>query len=385
MVIEQGTTDGIGNKAADLPFVAEADFAFGGVDVDIDAGGIDLEEEAANGVAALHEAGVIAFVEGVVEAAILDGAAVDKEVLVFAGGAGDAGGADETPEAQGWRGWRRNLGQIGHRQRLRLGRRRRRTCGRVGVGRVVEGWGGGEVDGDEVQVGAVEGTEAFAEGGEAGGGIVGAGDGWELPDETLVLVKGKANAGEGEGSEDQVMVDMSAFGFLGLEELAAGGEVEEEVADFDCGSRGVGGGADLNDAATIDQDLAGVGRLGVAFAGGEGQAADAGDAGEGFTAKAHGVDGLEVFGAVDLAGGVALEAKQGVVAAHADPVVGDADETAPAGLDLDGDAGGVGVESVFDELFDNAGRALDDFAGGDLVGDLLGQQADAVHAAGGRG
>ena len=39
-----------------------------------------------------------------------------------------------------------------------------------------------------------------------------------------------------------------------------------------------------------------------------------------------------------------------------------------------------GVERVFDQFLHDAGGALDHFAGGDLVGDLFGQQADAVHA-----
>ena len=66
---------------------------------------------------------------------------------------------------------------------------------------------------------------------------------------------------------------------------------------------------------------------------------------------------------------------------HAVAVVGDADELAAAGFDLDADAGGAGVERVFEQLFDDGGGAVDDFAGGDLVGDLVGQDADAAHEA----
>jgi hypothetical protein len=45
----------------------------------------------------------------------------------------------------------------------------------------------------------------------------------------------------------------------------------------------------------------------------------------------------KILGALDFAGGVAFEAEQRVVAAHAEAVVGHADEAASAGADFDGD------------------------------------------------
>ena len=80
-----------------------------------------------------------------------------------------------------------------------------------------------------------------------------------------------------------------------------------------------------------------------------------------------------------LRGGVALEGEESVVLDHAVAVVGDADEFAAAGFDLDADAGGSGVEGVFEELFDDGGGALDDFAGGDLVRHEVREDADAAH------
>ncbi len=76
---------------------------------------------------------------------------------------------------------------------------------------------------------------------------------------------------------------------------------------------------------------------------------------------------------------MALEGEEGVVADHAVAVVGDADELAAAGFDFDADAGGSGVEGVFEELFDDGGWAFDDFAGGDLVRHEVGEDADAAH------
>jgi hypothetical protein len=100
VVIEEGTANGVGNETADVPLIAEADFAFGRVDVDIDAGGVQFEEEAADRVATPHQARVVAFVEGEVQAAAFDRTAVDEEVLVLPGSAGDPRRADEAPEPE---------------------------------------------------------------------------------------------------------------------------------------------------------------------------------------------------------------------------------------------------------------------------------------------
>jgi hypothetical protein len=60
-------------------------------------------------------------------------------------------------------------------------------------------------------------------------------------------------------------------------------------------------------------------------------------------------------------------------------VVGDTDELASSGFDLDADTGSTGVERVFEEFFDDGGGAFDDFAGGDLVRHEVREDADAAH------
>ena len=122
------------------------------------------------------------------------------------------------------------------------------------------------------------------------------------------------------------------------------------------------------------------GRDSKPFARGEREAADAGDAGQGFAAKPHRDNCRQVLGLLNFARRVAFQTEQRVVPAHAGAVVGHPDEAASAGLDFDGDARGLGVERVFNEFLHDTGRALDHLAGGDLIGDLLGEQADAVHA-----
>lgn len=357
--IAQGFANGLSDEATHAGFVAEFHFAFGGVDIDVDGGGIDFEEEAADGVAAFHEGVVVAFDEGEVDASVFDGPAIDEDMLFVACGAGDAGGADESPET--------NLSDVDG----------------GGFRIIVSGLKAGdeaglEVDGDQGSVGAMELSEALSEGVVARVGV-GARHWGELPEGALVLDEGEADVGVSESGEGEVMLDVGAFGFFAAEEFSAGGEIEEELADFDGGAVVAGGGADVLDFAAVDDDLGAFAGGVVAFAGGEGEAADAGDAGDGFASEAHGLDGGEVFGALDFAGGVAFEREEGVVAAHAPAVVGDSDEASAAGGDFDGDAGGVGVDGVFDEFLDDGGWALDHFTGCDLVGDLLGEELDAVH------
>ncbi len=74
-----------------------------------------------------------------------------------------------------------------------------------------------------------------------------------------------------------------------------------------------------------------------------------------------------------------FEGEQSIVADHAMAVVGDADEFAAAGFDLDTDASGAGVNGVLKQFLDDGGRTLDDLAGGDLVRDLVGEDVDAAH------
>ena len=92
------------------------------------------------------------------------------------------------------------------------------------------------------------------------------------------------------------------------------------------------------------------------------------DAGQRLAAKSQRVDGGEIVGPLNLAGRVALERQPRIVRAHPLAVVFDAHQALAAHFDVDLNAPRAGVDGVFDELFDDRGRPLDDFAGGDLIG-----------------
>ena len=74
-----------------------------------------------------------------------------------------------------------------------------------------------------------------------------------------------------------------------------------------------------------------------------------------------------------------FQAEQGIIPAHAAAIIGHPNQCPPARTDLDQNPGGPCVQGILDEFLDHAGRALDDFASGDLVGNLLGQQVNPIH------
>ncbi len=77
---------------------------------------------------------------------------------------------------------------------------------------------------------------------------------------------------------------------------------------------------------------------------------------------------------------MALERELRVRARHPLAVVFDRHQLLAAEIDDDGDPRGAGVDGVLDELLDDGGGTLDDFAGGDLVGEVGRQPMDAIHS-----
>ena len=82
----------------------------------------------------------------------------------------------------------------------------------------------------------------------------------------------------------------------------------------------------------------------------------------------------EIVGAPDLARRVPLERQPRIVRLHPLAVVLDADLLLAAELDVNRQAPRAGVDGVLDQLLDDRGRALDDLAGGNLVGEVGGRR-----------
>ena len=310
--------------------VVEPHLALGGMDVHVHARRVHFEEQHRDRVAALHQRVAVALQQAEVEGAILDRALVDEEQLLVARGAADARLADEAAQAQ-----------------AAFLRRQRH---------------------DEVQpLGAEDraepALESLARQPALGRRLVGG--------------EGEADFRSREAGQEQDVTQVGRLGRLRAQEFAARGQVVKERADLDLRAGGEADLAHLAQAPAVDHQLHARQRLGLARA--QAEFRDRRDARDGFAAEAVGADVVQVARLAQLAGGVALQAEQRVVLAHAAAVVGDGDEAAAARADLDVHLRRAGVERVFQQLLQHRRGPLDHLARRDLVGDLLGQQADAVH------
>ena len=109
------------------------------------------------------------------------------------------------------------------------------------------------------------------------------------------------------------------------------------------------------------------------------QARDGRDRRQRLAAEAERRDREQILDVAQLAGGVALEGEQGIVAQHAAAIVDDADQAPPAGFHFHAHFRRARVERVLKQFLDDGSGPLDHFAGGDFVGDLVGKNADAAH------
>ena len=200
----------------------------------------------------------------------------------------------------------------------------------------------------------------------------------ELEDFTAIDHQFEGDIGMRQRAERDDVFDVGGFGRNGTKKLAACGQIEEQVAHFHDRSFRRAHVRDRQDFSARHLDLRPT--QSAPFAAGQRESRDRGNAWNRFAAKPERGDALQVFGLGNLAGGVAFECHQRIVAAHAITVIGNIDERAPAVLDGDRDASGLGVQRVFGQLLHDRGGTFDHFAGGDLVGDLFGQKANPIHS-----
>ena len=171
---------------------------------------------------------------------------------------------------------------------------------------------------------------------------------------------------------------MGQFRVFGLEEFSPRRGVKEQVAHRERGSRGCPRVLATQQLATGNFHP----RAGAFLrrAGHQLHPGDRGDRGQRLSAKAQGRDREQVVARAQLGSGVAFKGQESIVAHHAAAVIGDAYELASAALDRNHDAGGAGVERIFQQFLDHRCRPVDDLARRDLIGHLVGQYVDAAHS-----
>ena len=170
---------------------------------------------------------------------------------------------------------------------------------------------------------------------------------------------------------------MREFGFHGPQEFPPGRHVVEQVPHCDAGARRQGLFAHVPHPAAADFDNRA--RRLVRRPRPQGDPRHAGDRRQGFAAESKRADREQILRLPEFARRVALESQHGVIAAHARTVVGNLDQAPAAGLQVNPHLGRGRVERVLDQFLADGGGPLDHFAGGDLVGDLVGEDADAAH------
>ncbi len=176
---------------------------------------------------------------------------------------------------------------------------------------------------------------------------------------------------------DDLALDVPPLDPVGLEKLAPGRGVEEELAHPDRGPLGRPAVGGFQDASPGYPDP-----VGGQFPRGTGndfQQGNPGDAGQGLPAEPHGLHPGEGLVAGELAGGVPLQGKQDIVPVHPPPVVGDGDLGKAGTGDRNLDPVGGGVERIFQQFLDHRSRALHHLAGGNLVDHLFGKYPDPAH------
>ena len=171
--------------------------------------------------------------------------------------------------------------------------------------------------------------------------------------------------------------ELRRFGGVRLQELPSRRQVVEHVGDLHHRALRTAGFDDRLDDPGIDAYLGAA--LGATRSRPQAEMRHRGDRRQRFTAKAERDDRAEIVGVANLARRMALEAEPRIVRIHPDAVVFDANQLLAAVLGGDGDARGLRIDGVFDQLLDDRGRPFDHFAGGDLVGEILRQPADASH------
>ena len=179
-----------------------------------------------------------------------------------------------------------------------------------------------------------------------------------LQEETLVRM--------GDGIMSHQRRDMAQFGRFALQEFPAHRNIEEQIPNFDFSSTCPGALADIAQFPTPDfNPRAGRLRGDLRF---QIQPGNSGNGGQCLAAKPERADRKQILHLANLAGRMTLEGLQGVVRAHAEAIVGDANPLSSSGFYFDFHPLRPGIQRILKQLFHHRGGSFHHLPGGNLVG-----------------
>ncbi|MNE26714.1 hypothetical protein D3C80_1200920 [compost metagenome] len=277
------------------PFT-EAHFVLGRVHIDVDAGGVDFQKQYKSRVPAVEQHIAIRLAHRVGDQFVAHRTAIDEEILKVGLAAREGRQTDPAPQVQAVALYFNRQGLF---EKTRPAYRRHTPC----AGSIVMGF--------------MQAENALA-----------------------VMTQVKAHVEASQRQAPDHFLQVIEFGFFGLEKLAPGRGIEEQVAHFDRGANRVGRWLHpWRHVAAFGFYLPGL--VGITGTRGQRQACHRTDGSQRFAAKPQAHDPLEVFEVANLAGGVPGQGQRQVVGGDAATVVAHAQQLHPALLDVHVDAPGT--------------------------------------------
>jgi hypothetical protein len=192
---------------------------------------------------------------------------------------------------------------------------------------------------------------------------------WDQQSAAAVYFELKAGFGVGQCQGSYRFVGCPGLAGSGAQKLSAGRRIEEERSNGDSGAGLPRQRRNALQTAAHDEEL---GSFALPIVGTQGQSRDRCDSGEGFAPESEGGHAHEIGGGANLAGGVAVECEDCILATHPAAVVADLDSDLSAIFQLHPDMASPRIEGILDQLLDHRSGPLDHLAGGDLVGHRIG-------------
>ena len=169
--------------------------------------------------------------------------------------------------------------------------------------------------------------------------------------------------------DDDLIADVRLFRLERTQKRTPSRKIVEQIAHLQRRSRRHAAIANLRMDSAVNDDFRS--RIVLRTPCAEREMRYAGNGGERFAAKAHRLNPVDILNRPNLARGLPLRRHQRIVAPHAGTVVGNRNQLPASGCNRNINARRPGVQSIFQKLFDNRCRALDNLACGNLVGHIL--------------